>query len=355
MSRSFAALAIAAGLVAFGLGCRNHEAPSPAAAPPTAAPATAQPQPASTAPAPAEAPKGALPEETAGDPTIVPVYPRGESASPAAAALCDVLHGLPIRRRAACCQGRPGLGGSEECVRNTSAALLSGAIVLDDAKVAACAQAMERQLAGCDWVALFPILPPAPPECMGLVRGTVAVGGTCRSSLECAGDAACVGAGPTTKGTCRAPADEGSCTRGVDVLASSLRDASVDDSHPACRGYCDGRRCVPRVELGSPCTASTACASGAACVAKVCVAGSPGKAGEPCFASTCAAGLRCTKEGLCAAPKPEGAMCTSDPECRGSCVRKRPTDAEGTCVAQCFTAGMRIPRPAVTGRPAQPP
>ena len=332
-------------------GCRRaaDSAPAVPAVAPPAVPAVA-PAPPPVAPAPPPAPpaqddSGLSAAALTGDLAVRSVYPASAGPDPRATRVCGLLYDRPAARRAECCGRKPNAGLAAECVRNLTGALAAGAVRLDDAAVARCDAALASALSGCDWVEVFPVLPPAPPECGGLVSGTVVAGATCRSSLECGDGMRCAGAGPTEPGICAAPQPAGaSCGATVDVLMTYLREDNV--KHPDCLGFCDGHRCVDQAAAGQPCKSNVACGPGKGCVEHACQAGVPGKAGQPCFAGQCEPGLECQAEGTCAAPLAEGASCASASECRGACVRKIPGDATGTCSAQCLTrptSALRLP------------
>ncbi|WP_437732287.1 hypothetical protein [Sorangium sp. So ce1335] len=292
----------------------------------TAAPgATAASSPASAGDAPA------------GD-AIAPVYPRADGApEPLAARLCEALHALPARRKAACCGGAAGFHAAAECARALSSAARAKAVTLAPEDVARCVEAMERSLEGCDWVA--PIAAPVPPACEGIVRGALPEGARCRSSLECVDGLRCDGAGPTDAGICRVPRATGPCGLSVDALAAVTRQTRHADAHPECRGHCAGRACADDVPLGGRCEAHAACGRGRRCIDGRCSDAPLPPAGAACLGGLCAPGARCA-DGRCAALKAEGEACTRDGECRAACVRPggraaAPGGAAGVCGKRC--------------------
>ncbi|WP_438024396.1 hypothetical protein [Sorangium sp. So ce233] len=279
------------------------------------------------APSPASAGDG-----PAGD-VIAPVYPKVDGApEPLAARLCDALHALPARRKAACCGGRAGFHAAAECARALSSAARAKAVTLAPDDVGRCVEAMERSLEGCDWVA--PLAAPVPPACEGIVRGALAEGARCRSSLECVDGLRCDGAGPTDAGICRAPRAAGPCGHAVDALAAVTRQTRHADAHPECRGHCAGRACADDVPLGGRCEAHAACGRDRRCVDGRCSDAPLPPAGAACLGGLCAPGARCV-DGRCAAPKAEGEACARDGECRAACVRP-----DGRAVASGGAAGV---------------
>lgn len=233
--RRLGAAALVAPLV---VGCGRAEQSAPDAGP-NAAPRTSSPAglPAREAAAPAS---GLAADE------IAPVYPKLEGApEPLVARLCEALHALPARRKAACRGDSAGFHATAECTRALGFAVRAGAVTLSPDDVGRCVAAMERSLEGCGWVS--PLSALVPPACEGIVRGTLGVGARCRSSLECVDGLHCDGAGPTDAGTCRAPRAAGPCGLSVDALAAVTRQTRSAEAHPECRGRCAGRVCVDDV------------------------------------------------------------------------------------------------------------
>ncbi|HMI87700.1 MAG TPA: hypothetical protein VK550_26620 [Polyangiaceae bacterium] len=267
------------------------------------------------------------------------IYPRGAPPHPRATRLCDTLHAVPARRKAECCGGvAPDAGAAPflatECARVLGATLDAGTVELDEAVVDRCAAAMSAAFTGCDWVTPSP--PALPEVCQQLLRGKLARGGVCRSSLECAGDMHCEGVGPTKTGICAPPAGEGAgCGAHVDVLATYLSDRHLPTAHPFCAEHCSlvAHRCGPQPEVGSACVANVNCAASQLCVKNRCSAAPAGRAGEVCGDVPCAEGLRCV-EGACAARASTGEGCSSDSDCAlGACVRGG--DGVTRCGPQC--------------------
>jgi hypothetical protein len=200
-----------------------------------------------------------------------------------------------------------------------SAAIASGAVKLEASDVDACVQAMEQTHQGCDWVG--PEAPPTPAACLGIMRGTLAAGAPCRSSLECAEGLRCHGIGPTDPGVCGAPASPGQpCAFSVDPLATYTRQDTLDVAHPECQGHCNKRQCTAPVVIGGECVFEAQCGPGRHCAARTCAEGELAGQGGPCVTGGCQEGMRCLK-GVCVALKPAGAACEQDSECRGGCVR----------------------------------
>ena len=262
------------------------------------------------------------------------VYPATVTPHPVAMELCDALHVLPAARMAACCGNKPQSSLVDQCVRVVSASLQSRSVEVDGASVAACRAEMEKSLAGCDWVT--PSLPLAPPACQRLLRGQLAAGAVCRSSLECAGDLHCDGLGATKTGICSPPARLGQgCGSHVDVLATYALQRDLETAHPFCADHCSLaiHKCEPVPE----------------------VVALP-RAGEGCARTGCGAGLRC-REGVCARLAQPGEMCATDLDCAaGGCARG--TDGQKMCGTKCTpsfdaldarTAGAGMHLPARSG------
>jgi hypothetical protein len=264
---------------------------------------------------------------------VRPVYPMQAGApSPLAQRLCEAIQEIPAKRRASCCESTPGLLLTGECVRMLSAALASGAVKLEAPAVDACVQAMEQAHQGCEWIG--PETPPPPAACLGLVRGTLASGAKCRSSLECAEGLRCHGVGPTDPGVCGSPGGAGQlCAISVDALAAYLRQDTLDEAHPECQGHCFKRQCTDPVALGGECGLEVQCGPGLHCSEGKCAQGELAGLGQPCANGGCQEGARCVL-GVCATPKPTGTACERDAECRGGCVR--PDGGRGgTCGPRC--------------------
>ena len=266
---------------------------------------------------------GKLPQaRPEGDEPVRPVYPAevGE-VPPIVERLCDVLHGLPKRRKSECCQRQPGVILTSECVRNLSGALADGAVVLSDANVDACENAMKSAHEGCDWVGPHP--PGVPEACLGLLRGARKANDVCRSSLECQHGLRCLGSGPTERGRCGKPASNGLlCNTAVDTLAVYVRQDDFERRHPACAdGFCDRNRCAEKIRVGGACKANNQCLLGR-CAEGRCIDEPTADVGEPCLGGDCIEGTRCV-EGKCAESKPLGSDCTSSAECKAACVENK--------------------------------
>ncbi len=280
-----------------------------------------------------------------GNEDVEPVYPVESNAPavPIAEKLCNGLSTAPEIRRSACCHTSPGVVITAECTRTLSAAIRHGAIALDEKDVAACLDAFDKTLDGCDWVGPFP--PGPPPACQGILKGKLAAGTKCRSSLECAGEQRCVGLGPTTIGKCGPPGAEGeSCGGTVDALAGFTRQNDIEKRHPECKDRCIKHKCAAPIGENGACLISSDCQDGMQCLVgtgtapktgvllRKCVSGkAPGKDGEPCPGGACEGNLQCIR-GKCAARKGTGEPCTDDFECRGGCLR---TDGGKACAPRC--------------------
>ena len=270
-----------------------------------------------------------------------PVYPATLSGpeSPQAQRFCQVLHALPAQRRAECCGGSVDAMLLGDCVRVVTYAQRSGAVQIDAAALATCASAQEQAHLGCDWIGPWPVELPA--ACRQVLRGTLAAGARCRSSLECSGDLFCHGAGPTAAGVCGPALSDGErCGLAVDALAAYTRLEALTQPHPQysqhheCRGFCNLRHvCEPRREVGSECVMSTQCAGEARCGKGLCLAGRIAQAGQACSGGDCGPGLRCYQHS-CQVPKPSGSACTTDFDCLGGCESASPGGPK-RCVAKC--------------------
>lgn len=285
---------------------------------------------ASAAPAPSAS---AVPTDMRESDGIEPVYPKTSGPpDPLAEKLCAALYDVPANRRAECCHHSSGFSLTSECVRILSHALRDKSVSLDSAAVDACVSAMNAAHEGCTWVG--PVNVPVPAACDGIVRGSIAEGKRCRSSLECIEGLHCIGVGPTDAGVCRKPPPSGyPCTLAVDTLGALTRQDSLETHHPECAGYCEQRRCQDFVALHGACKTNAACGAGRVCLGGSCEEGSLPEEGKPCAKGTCARGLRCEK-GTCVGLKPEGARCSLDVECKGGCIRGD-GGKEGTCGMKC--------------------
>ena len=279
---------------------------------------------------------------------IEPVYPiePNAPAEPLATKLCEGLSTTPEKKRSACCKATPAIVTTSECTRALSAAIRHQAVTIDEKDIDTCLAAYDRTLEGCDWVGPFPPGPPA--ACEGILKGKLAAGTKCRSSLECAGDLRCAGLGPTSPGTCTASGKDGeSCGGTVDPLAGFTRQTDVDKRHPDCKDRCIKHRCAAAVGESGVCLVSADCLDGLQCLPsggvsprnnaplRKCVAGKPPpKEGEACPDGTCAGELQCIRD-KCAARKASGESCTDDFECKGGCLR------DGGAIGKPGTCGMR--------------
>jgi hypothetical protein len=271
---------------------------------------------------------------------------------PLAQKLCAALTEMPERRRSACCGGTPGIVVTAECTRTLSAALRYKAVELAEPAVDACIAAFEKALEGCDWVG--PFAPGPPAACQGIVKGLVAEGQKCRSSLECASSLRCKGVGPTNAGKCSPPKPAGEiCGGTVDTLATYVRQNALDTQHPECAdGRCIKHRCAAAAAENAECQVTADCGEGLQClvtpapqasapapkkplVHKSCVRSPLPGDGEPCPGGACAGELQCITN-KCTSRKASGSECTNDFECRGGCLRDGGgPSSKGTCGPRC--------------------
>lgn len=163
-----------------------------------------------------------------------------------------------------------------------------------------------------------------PAVCDAVLSGTVAVGGNCDSTSDCAapvqGGVTChvdYSSGRSAKGVCKlqpVPAAGQPC--GPD--SSTATEYFVCDEDPAF--YCDSGTCTARSAIGQECAGYTGCAPGAYCDTNVspwtCTA--LAKVGESCGGVGCVEGAYCDS-GSCAKKKPMGEPCQGYDECEGSC------------------------------------
>lgn len=160
------------------------------------------------------------------------------------------------------------------------------------------------------------------------MKGKIAAGQKCRSTLECTGDLRCVGVGPTTPGKCgpaRAPGEV--CGGTVDTLAGYVRQTDLDKRHPECRGTdrCIKHKCAAPAADGAACQTTSDCADGLQCV--------PAAMGAPKIAipqKKCA-GRAMPKEGEAC---PGGVCDGNDFECKGGCLKPDGGD-KGKCGPRC--------------------
>jgi len=271
--------------------------------------------------------------EVVEDDEVRAVYPADAGpADPLVRKLCGALHDVPEERRAACCATSPALVLTSECSRTLTAALAFKAVTLATADIDACEQAMRAAFDGCDWVG--PFVPEVPAACLGIVRGQLAAGKRCRSSLECAEGLRCHGVGPTATGRCGAPSDAGEkCGGSADPLAGWARQNDLDAHHPECKGWCERTKCADLVPVGGACSLGAACGAGKLCVAGKCAAAAPAKVGEACPGDACEKGAQCI-QGKCVARKAAGAACAADFECVGGCL-KGDAGGKGVCGKKC--------------------
>lgn len=214
-----------------------------------------------------------------GDGGATRAAPEPAQSAPDARAVsyCATLHHAYELQRAQCCGEAPVPLFESQCVLHVSDALRRGALDVDAARLQRCRSAIGQEVQGCAWVT--PHRPAAPASCVEALVGQVALGGSCRSSFECSGNAHCVGHSAVESGVCQAPAPtSATCGAGVDVLATYVRAGDWEQTHPPCVGSCslDTHRCVettnrlaaePRLSAdGVSCERDADCARGG-CVA----------------------------------------------------------------------------------------
>jgi hypothetical protein len=266
----------------------------------------------------------------AGAEQIRPVYEPKGPPQPIAERLCRLLHESIENRRAGCCHLAPRITFGPLCVQALSTALREGALKLDQAGVDRCEAALNKQLAGCEWVGAFS--PRLPDECQGLLAGTLATGSVCRSSFECVDGQRCLGAGPTDKGHCVPPGADGApCGGTVDVIGAYVRQ-ELGLSHAECQGFCNRNRCEAARTAGADCRFDAECGAGHYCGEGRCQNARFAKKGAPCRGGGCEPGTRCVG-GTCVEPKLSGQPCRGELECLGGCLKDG--GATGTCGPRC--------------------
>ncbi len=267
------------------------------------------------------------------DDDVRPVYDvsPNEPPEPHALRLCKALSEVQEQKRAACCKIAPGVVLTDECSRMLGAAVRTHAVTLADADIDACVTALEKRYDGCDWVGPFP--PGPPPECTNLVKGSLADGARCRSTVECAGASHCAGLTPTRAGHCSAPSsDSAPCGGTVDPLVGFARQSGAEKTHPECEHRCIQHKCGAPFKDGAACSIAAECEDGSQCIAKKCAKAAPAKAGQPCPGGLCESPAECI-QGVCGSKKAAGETCSADFECKGGC---RKADAgKGTCGPRC--------------------
>jgi hypothetical protein len=331
------AIAVAVLACGGGLGAASckDKAPSDAAAASASAVASAA--------ASATASAAAAPERGGND-DVGPVYPiDNQPPLPLAQRYCEVVQENPNKRREACCPSMPGFVPVAECVRTLSSALRSGAVTIDAAALDACAAAVAKETAGCDWVTS--VGAPTIPACLGIIKGTIKEGARCRSNLECDEGMRCRSLGATHPGKCMPPLPERRmCNISTDSLAAFTGQDDFERRHPECAGYCLRKQCVEAIAVGGSCTASVQCGPKGRCVAGKCSDGAPPGPGQGCT-DVCAAGARCSS-GKCVATKGDGESCENDAECRAQCER-----ADGAKTGKCARQCPSLAKPAATPPP----
>jgi hypothetical protein len=200
------------------------------------------------------------------------------------------------------------------------------------------------------------------PACEAMFAGTVAPGGACSSSRECAqpasGYASCTPSAAGATSVCSANSSNqhgalgqtcsGTCTSGGDgsVGCSGVTIPSGGDGPPAGSASCytnDGLYCVsatwtcqPLVALGGHCTEYSACVDDAQCDTAAAQCVPKAAIGEPCsFSTDCSPGAYCGANRSCQPKKSDGQTCSSGSaydECSGYCLSADEASS-GTCAS----------------------
>jgi hypothetical protein len=205
-------------------------------------------------------------------------------------------------------------------------------IMYDAAAAGACVEAYRIALTACTDEALSKQLNAA---CDGVFRGTVAPGGACSSTQECApspaGSVTCdtgvcglsdgsissdvhAKAGEACNATCSGDTNSYGCSGSTTMTIPGAGNCWVEDGL-----YCgSSSACEVAPKIGQPCGSYTYCEAAAHCDNGSCVADS---ASGPCSSSdACLAPSYCdlsSPTGSCVPRKVNGAACNSSDECSG--------------------------------------
>ena len=183
---------------------------------------------------------GREPSPAEGGPRSVYPMTTGALVAPWVESLCAAFQELPRVRQAQCAGEAPGATLASQCTRMLNAALSSGAIKVDPLRVDGCLAATRKRFETCDFTAATALAPLA--ECVSLWNGTLGMGATCRSSLECRDGLHCQGVTPLQTGKCDAPQVTGGyCELSVDPLGAYV--PHDPDEHRECQGMCKRGRC----------------------------------------------------------------------------------------------------------------
>jgi hypothetical protein len=277
-------------------------------------------------------------------PRAEPVFPMdGGPPEPLAVKFCDAALKHGVDRRQECCKEPSRPSSSGQCIRTLSVALRDKAVTIDPADIDRCVEAVTKQFEGCDWVG--PSNTPVPAACRGILKGALAEGASCRSSLECKAGQFCDGLRATRRGVCTAARPPNSRCGGIVDTLVAYTSQGLDRSHGECaEGTCLRGACQGFIVAGGACTASMQCGPAHTCVDGKCSDAPLPDTGQPCAGKECRDGLRCI-EGKCREPKKTGESCSSDFDCRAACVRPDGGSA-GRCQMSCATRA----RPALRSR-----
>ena len=261
------------------------------------------------------------------------------------------------------CQANAETGINDELPR-IKAAIESGKVRYDGSKLRACFDAARAR--GC-------VDGPEPAECTAAIDGTVEVGGSCASNIECKGGETYCKSTAACPGTCTAREPAGTTCQSDSQCASNLQCSEATS------------RCEQPAAAGADCRGASApdCGEGLFCIGNDQDTGVPGKcrtladgfsvaAGGACLlngAAFCQPSLRCTIESVdpitqnivtrCSPPVASGASCKlSYPDvCPFNQYCAVPAQAlDGTCEAKpgnaqpCAARGTDTPD--ISARPA---
>jgi hypothetical protein len=256
--------------------------------------------------------------------------PSNAFATTFATTFCDGI--------AACCQ-QAGISSSscratlEPRITGRVNLLLSNPkIAFDETAAANCINAYRTVLTACTDQSLSRQVSDA---CQNVFRGTVAVGGSCGNSNECAqpatGDVSCdtgvcrldttlgsmgtvhAAAGQPCSSTCNGTANSYGCSGAVvsgDAGPTTNASCWIQDGV-----FCSNGMCVALPAIGQPCGGGNYCAVNAHCQSGTCVAD---VATGPCTSNdTCVSTSYCDQDAGCTPLKANGTTCNTGSECAG--------------------------------------
>jgi hypothetical protein len=209
-------------------------------------------------------------------------------------------------------------------------------------------------------------------SCEEMFVGTVALGGVCSGSRDCAppanGKAACSYSSTSGVSTCTAAAPDlkaalgqscsGTCTSdGGSAICSGIV-SSVGNGPPAGAANCyvnDGLHCdsatwtcQPLVEAGGRCEDSSTCVTSAMCDYTVDQCVPKAAVGAACsYSAECVPNAYCAANTICQPKRSDGQACSMSDECSGYCLM-----ADGASSGTCASGRERfVPTPTLCQNP----